>query len=149
MKRTNFAQTVFPVIENFLHGLVCESWKEHTKNTRPKNINGSEPPTDPPDNRTHDSLEDYTGSYVAALYDKWYIAKVVEIHEKDGNLEVSFMERKKAWFILPDHEDKLLIEPTEILCKVSSPVPTGKFVRMFKLQTADLDKLTEYFEAHV
>ena len=104
----------------------------------------------PPDNRTHDSLEDYTGSYVAALYDKkWYIAKVVEIHGKDGNLEVSFMERKKALFIWPDHEDKLLIEPTEILCKVSSPVPTGKFVRMFKLQTADLDKLTEYFEAYV
>ena len=56
------------------------------------------------------------------------------------------MVHKKALFQWLDREDTLWIEPDQILCKVSEPVPTGKFGRMFKLSEFDRDRINESFE---
>ena len=40
-----------------------------------------------------------------------------------------------------DHEDRLWIKTNDIMCKVSSLVPTGKSERMFRIDTTDQDKI--------
>lgn len=137
---------------NFDHGWKVQSLNNRTNNLK---INTGEddklaeeadkvmeqPPTT--NERKIDLIE---GEYVAAKYDRtWYIAKILQIDDSD-EVEVTFMERKKQLFQWPAREDILWIPVTDVICKVTEPVYTGKSKRMLKLLPEDKEKILNLFQ---
>lgn len=104
MKRANFVQTMSCYCETCLSGKVCTSWRVNDTGVKKVTDNAN---SNPDADTTHNLTETYTGSYVATVYDnKWYIAKVLEVDEEAGDMEVSYMQRSKAMFKWPHPEDK-------------------------------------------
>lgn len=56
------------------------------------------------------------------------------------------MERKKQLFQWPAREDILWIPVTDVICKVTEPVYTGKSKRMLKLLPEDKEKILNLFQ---
>lgn len=56
------------------------------------------------------------------------------------------MERKKQLFQWPAREDILWIPVTDVICKVTEPVYTGKSKRMLKLLPEDKEKIPNLFQ---
>ena len=82
------------------------------------------------------------GDFVAATYDhKIYVGKVVECDNEDGEFEITFMQNVRKLLQWPKHEDKIWVNRKNVVCKVSTPIPTGKSKRMFKLDESDWQKI--------
>ena len=71
---------------------------------------------------------------------------MLEADKEVGDMEVSYMQRSKAMFKWPHPEDTLTNEPSDILCKISSPVASGIYGKMFKLNNDDLEQIERLFE---
>ena len=84
------------------------------------------------------------GDYVAAVYDDaWYIGLVSDSDESE--VEVNFMQKKKQLYQWPKQEDLIWIKRDEVLCKIESPVATGKSKRMFKLESGTEEEIVKRF----
>lgn len=90
------------------------------------------------------SDEFQVGDYVSAVYDSaWYIGLITDSDESE--IEVNFMQKKKQLFQWPNQEDLIWIKKVDVLCKIESPVATGKSKRMFKLEEGTEDEIKQRF----
>jgi hypothetical protein len=87
------------------------------------------------------------GDFVAALYsNRWYIGEVADID--DGEIEINFMKSNKCnTFQWPAGEDKIWLNPKDILSKVKKPRATGRSQRAFKLEDDDIELINTLFAA--
>ena len=84
------------------------------------------------------------GDYVACIYYdcNWYVGLVQKVCKEEGDVRVSFMHpkgpgRSENSFFWPTREDRCYFPETEILCKISAPIPSSKSARKYIL--SDLD----------
>ncbi|KAL3877795.1 hypothetical protein ACJMK2_035445 [Sinanodonta woodiana] len=78
------------------------------------------------------------GNWIAGLYNSmWYIGRVVEQDNEDGELLVNFMEKSGKLantFKWPRQKDEILITPQNVVyLPLDSPVPVGKTTRSMKV----------------
>ena len=72
------------------------------------------------------------GNRIACIYDShWYIGLVEAVCEEGGDVKVRFMHpkgpgRQENCFYWPSTADICYIPQTDILCKVSAPIPSSK-----------------------
>lgn len=125
-----------------LTGERCNTWtQEQTRKTivassSAENTHDPEP-IEPGENQ----LELKVGVYVAAVYESdWFVGRVIDIDDSDGELEISFMERKKQLHQWPRRVDTLWVSRSDILCTLDPPTETGKSKRLFKLPDSVTEK---------
>ena len=82
-----------------------------------------------------------------------------KVCKEEGDMRVSFMHpkgpgRSENSFFWPTREDRCYIPETEILCKISAPIPSSKSARKYILSDldsqfiADENKLRELNEVY-
>jgi hypothetical protein len=84
------------------------------------------------------------GDWIAGLYNsRWYIGRVVEQDNEDGELLVDFMEKSGKLantFKWPRQKDEILITPQKVIYRlIDSPVPVGK-TRSMKVPQKEIQK---------
>lgn len=91
------------------------------------------------------------GNFVAATYeDSWYIGKIIEIDQSDGEIHINFMKRvnskgsdlKYRW---PASADKLWRTKDEIICNVEEPTPTGSSKRIFEIKDTEMARVKDVY----
>lgn len=132
--------------------MACESVENETANeTEPEHLDGGNVLT------TEDNIVDEIGlgnrsltlelkvcNYVAACYDKdWFIGKILEIDEEDGELLITFLQPCKK--TLPGTRPLYKWPTNEILCNVSEPSKHGRSGRSFEISQEDFKTATEIF----
>ncbi len=130
-------------------GMACDEWSSisSSRDGRAKDddVRGDdEPNTNPSDPiRIHPK----EGDYVAAIYEgKWFVGKVLDADETDGELQITFMETKKFnMFQWPNREDVLWTAPEDILCVLAPPIATGRRKRLFALQKCEYQSIEELY----
>ncbi len=91
-------------------------------------------------------------SFVAAVYDqKWYIGKVCDVDDDDGEVLLTFMKistgkGNRVLFQWPAHPDELWVHPRDILCETDPPQPVGKSKRMFRLADSQTTLIEDKFK---
>ena len=86
------------------------------------------------------------GEFVATKYSgQWYIGKIKTVDIDEREYEIQFMERKKCSFQWPDHEDIIWRKEKDVICKINTPLPSGKRQRMFTVSKEDQQKIEKSF----
>ncbi|XP_060564531.1 uncharacterized protein LOC132723774 [Ruditapes philippinarum] len=86
------------------------------------------------------------GTMVAAVYEKaWYIGKVEDKDEEEGDYQINFMEKAKKMFKWPQVEDCIWRDSCDILCVVETLQPSGKSMRLFKIDAEEKAKIEKLF----
>ena len=84
--------------------------------------------------------------YIIAIYEnKWKVDKIVDTDPEDEGgfmYNVSFIEKRKKMFHWPGKKDIIWYKNTDIKCKLNTLAPSGKSVRMYKLESAEWDKIS-------
>lgn len=138
---------------NCLSGERCDTWRKETTRKKPPTVNtdtteNSESLRDDADDTQDVHVQVQVGDYVGAVYDdNWYVGKIETIDENDGEVEVSFMERKKQLFQWPRRDDILWLSKGDLLCTIKPPFETGKSKRMYKIADDDLSRCTAMFQS--
>ena len=102
------------------------------------------------DSDSGEKLVNYAvGEYAAVAYDDhWYIGKVIHATDQEGDTEFLCMRRSRGLWQWPSPApDTVWRTRSQILCKISSPVPTGKSKRMFKITADDKARVEARFAA--
>lgn len=85
--------------------------------------------------------------FVACVYDNsWYIGQVIDVNEHDIN--VNFMSQTRSLFKWPHPADMIWVMKTIVLCKVATPVATGKSNRLFKKSETDREMVEVQFSTY-
>ena len=90
------------------------------------------------------------GDYVACMYDKdWYIGVIQEVCEEEGDIKVSFMHpkgpgRPENSFYWPSREDVCYVPQNDIIGYISTPKPSSKRARKFKISPMDMKLITDF-----
>ena len=76
--------------------------------------------------------------YVAAAYSgdgKWYIGMVIEVDEDNEEADISFMvpQDTENQFKRPARQDIVWTPFVNILCKISCPIATGRWKRLYNV----------------
>jgi hypothetical protein len=111
-------------------------WNDHANDTVTKN--SAEIVTD--DTETCD-----IGDYIIAIYEnKWYVGKFVntDLEDENGFMYVSFMEKGKKMSQWPRNKD--IIWYIDIKLKLRTPIPSGKSERMYKLESDEWVKISNF-----
>ncbi|XP_061183299.1 uncharacterized protein LOC133191568 [Saccostrea echinata] len=124
-----------------LSGNICSGWNEAVTRTVANENNALEEIVSP----TGDSnVKLNIGDFVAAYYDvEWYVGKVVDKDDDDGEFEISFMEKRKELYRWPGKPDKLWVSADKIICIIDEPIPTGKYGGLHKLSNENQSKIAE------
>ena len=78
------------------------------------------------------------GEWIASKYERnWFIGRIEEVDENDGEAYVNFMERSKGSshqpnFMWPEREDILWVKREDILCAIEPPSQSSKTRRTFE-----------------
>ncbi|WAR17258.1 hypothetical protein MAR_031852 [Mya arenaria] len=101
-----------------------------------------------PDSVSIDTQEKYhAGDYVAASYlNRWYIGEIMNCDDEDNTYEITFLEKRKKMFQWPTRPDEIWVNYDDILCKVSTPVASGKSKRMLVLPDNDFERVERLFD---
>ena len=113
-------------------------WNDHANDTVTKN--SAEIVTD--DTETYD-----IGDYIIAIYEnKWYVGKIVntDLEDENGFMYVSFMEKRKKMLQWPRNKDIIWCKNIDIKFKLRTPIPSGKSERMYKLESAEWVKISNF-----
>ena len=127
----------------------CSGWEEHSiLSSDAEKL--EETPSMP--EREYDQKTFQVGDFVAAVYNKsWFVGKVIEHDEKDGEYNITFMQnmgsRKAPSFKWPSRSDIVWVESKAVLCGVDEPQHSGTSKRSNKLSPPDLKKVFDCFEA--
>ena len=90
------------------------------------------------------------GDYVACMYDKdWYIGVIQEVCEEEGDIKVSFMHpkgpgRPENSFYWPSTEDVCYAPQNDVIGYISTPKPSSKRARKFKISSMDMKLITDF-----
>ena len=123
--------------EACLFGNRCTNWKQEST----RKVVSSEAFVEPPPVDVN-TLDVHKEDFVAAIYDgDWFLGKIIDIDMDDGEIEVSFMEKKKSLYQWPRRADRIWVNKSNILCIISEPIETGKTKRMYKISDADLEMI--------
>ncbi|WAR19952.1 hypothetical protein MAR_001792 [Mya arenaria] len=88
------------------------------------------------------------GSFVAAVYEKaWYIGKIEAKDDDDGDVQINFMENAKQMFKWPQTKDCFWCDVDDILCEVKTLQPSGKSMRLFKLNPDEKENIGVLFQS--
>ncbi|WAR19995.1 hypothetical protein MAR_001833 [Mya arenaria] len=87
------------------------------------------------------------GSFVAAVYEKaWYIGQVEAKDDDDGDVQINFMENAKQMFKWPQTKECVWCDADDILCEVKTLQPSGKSMRLFKLNPDEKENIEVLFQ---
>ena len=92
-------------------------------------------------------------TWIASKYERnWFIGRIEEVHENDGEAYVNFMERSKERshqlnFMWPEREDILWVKREDILCVIEPPSQSSKTHRTFQLSAATMELIEERFRS--
>ena len=92
------------------------------------------------------------GDYIACMYVyNWYVGLVEDVCEEEGDVRVSFMHpkgsgRPENCFFWPARQDICHIPESEILGKISAPIPSSKSARKYKLSGSDSEFMADRIE---
>ena len=95
------------------------------------------------------------GDHIACIYDSdWYIGLVEDVCEEEGDIKLRFMHprgpgRPENCFFWPSTVDICYISQTDILCKISAPIPSSKSARKYKISTLDAKSISNNIEFRV
>lgn len=83
------------------------------------------------------------GEWVVVIYDKkWFPGEITEVD--NDILIISFMSRQGKKFSWPQIKDIQRVHPTQVLCKISSPLKhTGKAVNKYYLDEKEYQNVNE------
>jgi hypothetical protein len=129
----------------------CSTWRNETlvSKVTAQSSNEDESSANKPgvQSITTEKAERYdVDDYIAALYlGRWYIGKIITVDEEDSTFEVTFLQQKKRMFQWPSRPDVIWVDYSDILCKVSTPVTSGKSKRMLLITDSDIDKVEILF----
>ena len=84
----------------------------------------------------------------------WYIGLVEDVCAEEGDVKLRFMHpkgpgRPENCFFWPSTVDICYIPQTDILCKVSAPIPSSKSARKYKISTLDAKSISNNIEFRV
>jgi hypothetical protein len=132
-----------------LMGVHCNTWRqEQTRKKKVPFVSSECTEVPKPFESDNNDLDLKVDDYVAAIYDSdWYVGKILEIDEDDGEIQISFMEKKKQLYQWPRRIDSLWVGKQSILCTVDNPTETGKSKRLFKLPDLVIKKCSDLFSA--
>lgn len=135
----------------------CGTWRDETlvqKSSKPtntdkisniqvetvKHISVAKPNIDPKETY-------HVDDYVAASYlGHWYIGKIMNCDDEDNTFEITFLQKRKRMFQWPTRPDEIWVNYEDILCKVSTPLASGKSKRMLVLRDGDFERVEQVFD---
>ena len=110
---------------------------------------------DPNTASVNSQLSVAVGEWIASKYKgNWFIGRIGEVDEDDGEACVNFMERGKGKssqpnFMWPEREDILWVKREDILCVIEPPSQSSKTHRTFQLSAATMELIEERFQSSI